>query len=103
METTKAKSKIAVLKSEIREPGSYTKELSREKSAAPATPPASEAVALVDSGSEPGELDRVLNREVKSEGELAWEYGLRPQQFEDFPGQDKVKEKLKVFVGAAKA
>ena len=31
-----------------------------------------------------------------------WELSLRPSQFSDFPGQDKVKDKLKVFVEAAK-
>ena len=38
----------------------------------------------------------------KMDGELSWEHSLRPQRFEDFPGQDKVKDKLKVFVEAAK-
>jgi Holliday junction DNA helicase RuvB len=37
------------------------------------------------------------------EGEQTWEASLRPQKFEDFPGQDRVKEKIKVFVEAAKA
>jgi Holliday junction DNA helicase RuvB len=36
------------------------------------------------------------------EGESTWENILRPQRFEDFPGQDSVKEKLRVFVQAAK-
>lgn len=36
------------------------------------------------------------------EEELPFEVNLRPKAFEDFPGQDKVKEKLKVFVEAAK-
>lgn len=36
------------------------------------------------------------------EGEKNWENELRPQRFEDFPGQDDVKEKLRVFVAAAK-
>jgi holliday junction DNA helicase RuvB len=45
--------------------------------------------------------DRVIDG-VQVEGELLWEHSLRPQQFEDFPGQDRVKEKLKVFVDAAK-
>ncbi|MBO9668746.1 MAG: Holliday junction branch migration DNA helicase RuvB, partial [Bdellovibrio sp.] len=35
-------------------------------------------------------------------GEKAWENELRPQRFEDFPGQEDVKEKIKVFVAAAK-
>lgn len=37
-----------------------------------------------------------------AEGEKSWENILRPQSFEDFPGQDDVKDKLKIFVGAAK-
>ncbi len=36
------------------------------------------------------------------EGEKSWENVLRPQSFSDFPGQQDVKEKLKIFVGAAK-
>ena len=43
-------------------------------------------------------------RIVKSELETTegnWENVLRPKTFEDFPGQDKVKEKLKVFIAAA--
>lgn len=36
------------------------------------------------------------------EGEKSWENVLRPQTFADFPGQHEVKDKLKIFVGAAK-
>ncbi len=36
------------------------------------------------------------------EAETKWENKLRPQKFEEFPGQDEVKEKLKVFLQAAK-
>ncbi len=36
------------------------------------------------------------------EGEGSWENILRPPTFDEFPGQDDVKEKLKVFVQAAK-
>ncbi len=32
----------------------------------------------------------------------SWEASLRPKSFDEFPGQDKVKNKLKVFVEAAK-
>lgn len=35
--------------------------------------------------------------------ETKWEQSLRPQTFKDFPGQDKIKEKLDIFVRAAKA
>ncbi|MFN7730118.1 MAG: Holliday junction branch migration DNA helicase RuvB [Bdellovibrio sp.] len=37
------------------------------------------------------------------EGDVSWENQLRPHRFEDFPGQDDVKEKLRVFVQAAQA
>ncbi len=37
-----------------------------------------------------------------AEGEKSWENILRPQTFEDFPGQKEVKDKLKIFVSAAK-
>lgn len=47
------------------------------------------------------------SREVLSkqslEGESSWENILRPSSFDQFPGQDDVKEKLKVFVQAAKS
>src|SRR5437868_1381579 len=46
-------------------------------------------------------LGRILEGDP-AEGEKSWENILRPQQFSDFPGQHEVKEKLKVFVGAAK-
>lgn len=36
------------------------------------------------------------------EAEKSWENILRPQNFDDFPGQHDVKEKLKIFVSAAK-
>lgn len=34
--------------------------------------------------------------------EGSWEQKLRPLSFKEFPGQDKVKEKLRIFVEAAK-
>ncbi|MGZ3769498.1 MAG: Holliday junction branch migration DNA helicase RuvB [Bdellovibrio sp.] len=46
-------------------------------------------------------MSRILEGDL-FEGEKSWENELRPQRFEDFPGQDDVKEKLKVFVAAAK-
>ncbi len=48
------------------------------------------------------ETTRVLDGE-KTETEVGWELALRPSCFEEFPGQDKVKDKLKVFVEAAKS
>ena len=47
-------------------------------------------------------MSRILEGDTFDGGEKAWENELRPQRFEDFPGQDDVKEKLKVFVAAAK-
>lgn len=46
-------------------------------------------------------MSRILEGD-SFEGEKSWENELRPQKFEDFPGQQDVKEKLRVFVAAAK-
>lgn len=46
------------------------------------------------------EMERFLDGEKQERDK--WEMTLRPSKFEEFPGQDKVKEKLKVFVEAAK-
>lgn len=46
-------------------------------------------------------FDRVVEGQAQ-ENEKLWETKLRPLTFEDFPGQDQVKDKLKVFVAAAK-
>lgn len=40
---------------------------------------------------------------VSIEGDISWENTLRPHRFEEFPGQDEVKEKLRVFLQAAQA
>lgn len=37
------------------------------------------------------------------EGETSWENNLRPHRFADYAGQEQVKEKLRVFVQAARA
>lgn len=47
------------------------------------------------------ELDRYISGEKQGE-ENIHEVVLRPKVFEEFPGQDRVKEKLKVFTQAAK-
>ncbi len=47
-------------------------------------------------------MARILEADI-FESEKSWENQLRPHVFEDFPGQDEVKEKLLVFVQAAKA
>jgi Holliday junction DNA helicase RuvB len=46
-------------------------------------------------------LGRILEGDP-IEGEKSWENILRPQSFDDFPGQHDVKDKLKIFVSAAK-
>lgn len=48
-------------------------------------------------------MERILDRENLELGEKKWENELRPQSFADFPGQHEVKEKLKIFVQAAKS
>jgi Holliday junction DNA helicase, RuvB subunit len=47
-------------------------------------------------------MSRILEGDITDGGEKKWENELRPQQFIEFSGQDDVKEKLKVFVAAAK-
>lgn len=47
------------------------------------------------------EIERVIEGELNTE-ESSFEVALRPKSFDDFPGQHKVKEKLKVFVEAAR-
>lgn len=46
-------------------------------------------------------MSRMLEGE-SNESERYWETSLRPHRFEEFPGQEKVKDKLRVFVQAAK-
>lgn len=46
-------------------------------------------------------MGRILEGDP-AEGEKSWENVLRPQSFEDFPGQHEAKDKLKIFVKAAK-
>lgn len=55
-------------------------------------------------------MSRILEGDLGSGSEIgndvssekAWENELRPQRFEDFPGQEVVKDKIRVFVAAAK-
>lgn len=47
------------------------------------------------------DIDRYIDGE-KQDGDVALDVSLRPKTFEEFPGQDKVKQKLKVFTEAAK-
>ncbi len=48
-------------------------------------------------------MDRISDAAVTSSSETKWEVSLRPQTFGEFPGQTKIKEKLDIFVRAAKA
>ncbi|MCB0362237.1 MAG: AAA family ATPase, partial [Bdellovibrionales bacterium] len=52
-------------------------------------------------GAEEKGRERVIDGEL-GVGETPFDKALRPSRFEEFPGQDKVKEKLQVFVSAAK-
>jgi Holliday junction DNA helicase RuvB len=47
------------------------------------------------------EIERYIDA-GKQDGDNAVENSLRPKTFDEFPGQDKVKQKLKVFTEAAK-
>lgn len=47
------------------------------------------------------EIERITDGEPQRE-DSQFETSLRPKTFADFPGQERVKEKLKVFVEAAK-
>lgn len=73
----------------------YTSETVAEREAARPAP--------VFTASASGSNDARVVDGTRVDGDLAWELSLRPKRFEDFPGQDRVKEKLKVFVEAAKS
>ncbi len=47
------------------------------------------------------EIERFIDAEKQGE-DISVDNSLRPKSFEEFPGQDKVKQKLKVFTEAAK-
>ncbi|MES3037054.1 MAG: Holliday junction branch migration DNA helicase RuvB [Bdellovibrionota bacterium] len=48
-------------------------------------------------------MNRILEADIMDSTEKVWENDLRPQSFADFPGQDEVKNKLKIFCQAARA
>lgn len=52
----------------------------------------------------PGSIDmeREITAPYRLEGEFELDRSLRPARFGDFVGQEKIKENLKIFVGAAK-
>lgn len=47
------------------------------------------------------EMERFISGEATPE-DVNMEVSLRPKMFDEFPGQDKVKQKLLVFTSAAK-
>ena len=47
------------------------------------------------------EKEKVINPRVTAD-DLRYENSLRPKEFEDFVGQDRVKENLRIFIKAAK-
>lgn len=55
-------------------------------------------MAQIHEGSTP--FDRILKAQP-ADGEKNWENELRPTSFDEYSGQDAIKEKLKVFVQAA--
>ena len=46
--------------------------------------------------------DRIINPELEDDGEERLENTIRPQTLEEYIGQDKVKENMKVYIEAAK-
>lgn len=49
------------------------------------------------------EMERLTTPALRTEeGELQSEANLRPSRFDDYPGQDRVKENLKVYVAASR-
>ncbi len=81
-----------------KEAGSYTTEFSAD----PAGEDLDAALAAPKKKST-ASADRSVVEGKRADGDASWEVSLRPQNFEGFPGQTKVKEKLKVFVEAAKS
>ncbi|MCI8616715.1 MAG: Holliday junction branch migration DNA helicase RuvB [Clostridia bacterium] len=46
--------------------------------------------------------DRIINPEIENEGEERLENTIRPQTLDEYIGQDKVKENMKVYIEAAR-
>lgn len=47
------------------------------------------------------EEERVVSSRLQA-GDAPLEAGLRPQSLDDFPGQERVKEKLSIYIQAAR-
>src|SRR4051812_9293518 len=50
-----------------------------------------------------GDARKTLSQQSLDGAEISWENQLRPHTFADYAGQEELKEKLQVFVQAAKA
>ena len=46
--------------------------------------------------------DRIINPEIENEGEERLENTIRPQTLDEYIGQDKVKESMKIYIEAAR-
>ena len=46
--------------------------------------------------------DRIMNPEIENNYEQKLENSLRPQNLEEYIGQDKVKENMKIYIESAK-
>lgn len=46
--------------------------------------------------------DRIVSASRQAEDDQQLEYGLRPQSFEEYIGQDKIKEKFAIYIRAAR-
>ncbi|HHX88054.1 MAG TPA: Holliday junction branch migration DNA helicase RuvB [Firmicutes bacterium] len=46
--------------------------------------------------------DRIVSASRQAEDDQQLEYGLRPQSFEEYIGQDKIKEKFTIYIEAAR-
>ncbi len=55
---------------------------------------------IIESKVQSGGREEILGE--KMEADISWENTLRPHSFADFAGQDQVKDKLRIFVKAAK-
>ncbi|MFN7904147.1 MAG: Holliday junction branch migration DNA helicase RuvB, partial [Pseudobdellovibrionaceae bacterium] len=47
-------------------------------------------------------MEKITHFDSLGDTEKVWENELRPKTFDDFPGQDEIKNKLKIFIQAAK-
>ena len=48
------------------------------------------------------EDDRIISPELENTGEERLENSLRPKTLEEYIGQDKIKENMKIYIEAAK-